>query len=55
MNRWRFDAEQERQSIKQTKVNFQPPRRDEWVVVLDNNGKDDAEVTVSLKAVPISK
>jgi hypothetical protein len=54
MRGWNFEAIQSRQGAKQYPVNFQPPRKDEWVVVLDNTTKEDAEVTVALKAIQLS-
>jgi len=54
MNRRRFYADQEREGVKQSKISFQPPRKDEWCVVLDNDSKEDAEVTVSIKAIQLA-
>lgn len=50
-----FTVEDEREGIKRFTVDFTPPRKGTWCLVLDNNNDDDdAEVTVNLKSSTVA-
>ena len=50
-----FTVEDEREGIKRFTVDFTPPKKGTWCLILDNSdGTDDAEVTVNLKSSTVA-
>ena len=50
-----FMVEDEREGIKRFTVDFTPPKKGTWCLILDNSdGADDAEVTVNLKSSTVA-
>jgi hypothetical protein len=50
-----FTVEDEREGIKRFTVDFTPPKKGTWCLILDNSdGADDAEVIVNLKSSTVA-